>query len=453
MSQISLRRATWLDLGIGAVLATLAGCLYLATCLGRIFGNDGAMLAEWTSIPERAYLPYHNTLYLPFAWLVGALPRGGIVGAARLPSIAAIVLLAITPVTWFFAAAIEVHGLHFLIVTAAALVTLAAPWHRPVLATLLTATAFVPTYMSHQSAPTLGPGWILLVQLARRRRNPPFPLWQLFWIGVALLTALLVGHILVQWRRGLGFIVDLGEVGGSIHQWRREFVSSIVLEALLLPLALLLPVAALAWCQRRVDPWLRGASALIYVPLIGCVLWWGIAEQGGYLLGPALLLAAPIAAWWTALPRRWFLTFVAVVLPLQVWAGHTFVRGVDAEGFQLADRVAIVRQHLPPGTVLLACNDNAPSIAAWLPQVTEVNLFPTLANKLPAEQWVTGAAAAAAALAANGGLLLDRSYRLRRDFDDRLQQAIDGFDAAIRQNFAITELDHPSWPMWIVRPR
>ena len=71
-----------IDVGIAVLLAALATWLYAATSLHCIYGNDGAMLGDWTALPERAYRQYHNTLYLPCADLLRCvLPTGGVVAA------------------------------------------------------------------------------------------------------------------------------------------------------------------------------------------------------------------------------------------------------------------------------------------------------------------------------------------------------------------------------------
>lgn len=477
-------RPTLVDLLVAAALGVLAALLYAATLLGRIYGNDGAMLADWTALPERAYHHYHNTLYLPAAALLDAvLPRGWLVaaedplavakslsvvgaaiglscaylccrwlGASRLASVAATLLLGVSPVLWFFGVAIEVHSLHFLVVTFAALTTLVAPWHRPALATAITALVFLLPYLSHQSAPVLGPGWLLLVQVARRRVGPSFPLRTLVLIGVVLVLSLLLGHMLVQWRRGMGFGLDPGSVLTTVGGWRKPFTPSIVWEALLAPLCLLVPVAFVAACWRGLDRWLRACAAVTMVPMIGCVLWWGIPEQGGYLLGPAFLLAALAATWWTKLPRGLW-PAVAACLVVQTYCGWRCVRDFDRGGFQLEARVARVREHLGTSGFVLSANDNAPNLAAWLPAVQEINLFPTLAYDSPVETWFQGIQPVLQGLAGTGRFVFDTSYRLRTDLHDRVRDSLARLEAALRADHRVTELADPSWPLWLVEKK
>ena len=47
---------------------------------------------------------------------------------------------------------------------------LLAPWQRPLLAGLLTAACLPLVFLSHQSGILLGPGFVLLAQVARKRR-------------------------------------------------------------------------------------------------------------------------------------------------------------------------------------------------------------------------------------------------------------------------------------------
>lgn len=466
------------DVAIAALLALAATWLYSRTLLGRIYGNDGAMLADWTAFPERAYWQYHNTLYLPIARAIDAvLPRGWItapgdplavakatsvlcgalalacvyaccrrLGAPRAASAFGTALLAVSPVLWFFAAAIEVHTQHLLVVSTCAFGTLLLPWRSPVPAVALAALLFVLPCLSHQSAPVLGPGWILLCQCARRRTGPPFSWPALFGIGLALLAAVVVGHVLVQHVRGLGAGVDFGGLAETVAGWRRAFVLDVVWEALLAPLGLLLPLLLAAWCA-GIDRWWRAAAMALLVPLGGCVLWWGVAERGGYLLGPAFAIAASVAALWARLPRRPALALAALALVAQGTYGFVDVRGFDAEGFQLEQRIARLREHLGPTGLVVSANDNAPNAQAWLPGVQEINLFPTLAKPVDAEVWLAALRPLRDALLGADRVVVDVSWRRRTDLPAHVVVALDRFTAVLADEHRVTELDDPSWPL------
>lgn len=472
-----------IDVGIAVLLGALATWLYAATSLHCIYGNDGAMLGEWTALPERAYRQYHNTLYLPCADLLRCvLPTGGVVGAhdplwlakslsaiagglglaccygccralgsRRGASVFAVVLLAVTPGLWFFGAAIEVHTQHFAVVAATALATLLLPWQRPAVVLPFAWALFVLPYLSHQSAPTLGPAWILLIQSARRRVATPFSWLALFGIGCALLAALGLGHLLVQWQRGLGFAFGVGGVAETVVAWRREPTPTVVFEAVVAPLALWLPLAAWALLRRGVDGWLRACVLVCYGPLTASVLWWGVAERGGYLLGPAFLLSMLLAA---ALPAAnahqrgpWRLAMLLVVLG-QAALAWPFVRGFDHAGAPLATRAARVASVLGERGLVLSCNDNAPTIALWLSQVQETPLLPTLANAAPLDVWIAGLEPVLHGFVASGPVVLDVSYRLRSDLPDRVREATMRLEQRLREHFDVTEHTFADWPLW-----
>lgn len=472
-----------IDVGIALLLLALATWLYAATSLHCIYGNDGAMLGDWTALPERAYRQYHNTLYLPCAELLRlVLPQGGVasaddplwlakslsaiaggfglaccygccraLGNARGPSVFATALLAVTPGLWFFGAAIEVHTQHFAVVAATALLTLWLPWQRPALALPVACALFVLPYLSHQSAPTLGPAWILLIQSARRRVAPAFSWPALFGIGCVLLLALGHGHLLVQWQRGLGFAFGVGGVADTVVAWRRELTPTVVVEAVVAPLALWLPLAAWALVQRRVDGWLRASVIACYGPLTASVLWWGVAERGGYLLGPLFLLALLLAAAWPPANERrrgqWRLVMLLVVLG-QAALAWPFVRGFDQAGAPLAARAERVASVLGERGLVLSCNDNAPTIALWLPTVQETPLLPTLANDAPLDVWIAGLEPVLQGLVAAGPVVLDVSYRLRTDLPDRVRDATQRLEQRLRERFLVTEHAFADWPLW-----
>lgn len=472
-----------IDVGIALLLGSLATWLYAATSLHCIYGNDGAMLGDWTALPERAYRQYHNTLYLPCADLLRCvLPRGGVVsaddplwlakslsaiaggiglacsygccralGSARGASLFAGLLLAVTPGLWFFGASIEVHTQHFAVVAATALATLWLPWHRPALAVPAACALFVLPYLSHQSAPTLGPAWILLIQSARRRVAPAFSWPALFGLGCVLLLALGLGHLLVQWQRGLGFAFGVGGVADTVVAWRRELTPTVVFEAVVAPLALWLPIAAWALVQRRADGWLRASVLACYAPLTASVLWWGVAERGGYLLGPAFLLAMLLAAAWPEANERrraaWRPAMLLVVLA-QAALAWPFVRGFDQAGAPLSARAQRVASVLGERGLVLSCNDNAPTIALWLPTVQETPLLPTLANDAPLDVWIASLEPLLHGFVASGPVVLDVSYRLRRDLPDRVRDATMRLEQRLRERFAVTEHAFADWPLW-----
>ncbi|HEU4418077.1 MAG TPA: hypothetical protein VFT55_04015 [Planctomycetota bacterium] len=474
------------DVAIALLLGIATAALYATTRLGRIYGNDGAWLADWFAFPERPRYHYHNFLYLPAASCLQAVLPAGLLapaddplaalevlsqlcgaigtaltylccrrlGAGHWASIAGTGLLAVSPVLWFFSSAIELHTLHFAVVAACAWTTLMAPWRRPVLATMLTASVFWLPYLTHQSAPVLGPGWVILVQCARARSAAAFRLFELFLVGVALLLSLIFGLLLNNWLRGLGFALNLDTLVTTVGGWRREFTPSIVWEAFLGPLFLLVPATIAALCLRRVDHWLRWCGAALLVPAVGCVLWWGIAERGGYLLGQSWVMAVLVSALASQLPRRVAIAGMLVLIAAQAWAGFRFVRDFDREGFQIAERVDRVREHLGDTGLLVSSNDNAPDMKMYLPGVEELNARGTLSLvEIPLTAWFSEAYAFLQARVGGGKFLFDVSYQLRNDLPPRMSESASMLEEAIRRDYRVTEFAHPSWPMWLVEPR
>lgn len=473
------------DLAVAALLAVAAAMLAAATAFGRVYTGDGSYLGAMTADLARADWRYHNALYLPAAWLCAQVVPAGwlavvddplalgkatsaaacglgaaasflccrLFGAARWAALAAAALLVVTPAVWFFGSAIEVHAVHFAVVAVVALATLALPWRRPVLAAAAAAILFVVPCVSHQTAPLLGPGWILLVQCARRRVGRGFAPVGLLAVGAGLLAAVGVAHVLVQWRRGLGFGADPAGVAATVDGWYRGFAPSLLRSEVLEPFALLVPLALVACAWRALDPWLRACAATTLLTTLAGVLWWGVPERGGYLLGGAFVLAALAAALWSALPRRVAVAAAALVLAAQAALGWRDVRAFDAGGFQLADRVARVRQHVGPGGVLLSCTELSPAVSLWLPDVSEHSLVASLQQGAPIDAWLATVEPLALAFVAAGPVALELGYRGRADLPANMVQAMERLEAALRRACRATDLPDPSWPLLLLAPR
>lgn len=474
------------ELAIALLLAVAVGSLYSVTLLHRIYGNDGAMLADWTTLPGGGYPQYHNVLYQPAARLLGLLlPRNLVtepgdplwiakslsvvctalgvaftygccrrLGVLRWSSVGGALLLAVTPAIWFFATAIEVHAQHFALVSCGAWLTLLAPWRRPALATALCAPLFVAFALSHQSAPMLGPAWLLLAQLARRRSGQPaLRLMPLFFVGCVWLAALLLGHLLVQWCRGRGFAFGIHDLAHTVSRWHRPFAPNLLVDAVLLPLSAFVPLALLVSVSRAVPALLRGLAALLLLPLIASVVWWGIAERGGYLIGPAFVLAALAATWLGSFRPKVGVPLAAGIILLQGAIALYQLRAFDAEGFNLEARVARLTTNLGDNRFVLSCNDNAPHLDIWLPDAHEENLITLIPPDIEPTLWLTLVQPELQRRVAQGSIVFDVSFERRADLPKFVAACMQALQSWLRATFTVTVLDDPSWPLWIVEPR
>lgn len=469
------------DLVLAVGLGCVALLLYSGTPFDRVLGADGAGLSNWTARPDSAYAGYHNALYLPAArllhWMlpdgvlapasdplqVGkALSRLGgamaisftygccrLIGSSRLAAALAALFVVITPAPWLFGVAIEVHAQHFAVVAFAVWATLSAPWSRPAIAMACAAAVLFLACLSHQTAPLFGPAWILLVQFARRRVANSFSLWALFGIGVVLLAAVIASHMAIEWRHGKGFESDLEGLASTVMSWRRPFTWAFAWEALITPFALLLPLLVLATTRPHVDGLLRAVVLCVYVPFVGCILWWGIAEDGGYLLAPTVFGAMALSAWWSTWKASMQMAVVAFVLVAQGLAGFSLVDSLCAEGFRLGDRETVIRQHLGDRGLVVSCNDNAPTIDLWLPGVAEINLGPATTHNASPAQLEAGLRVFLDGLESHDRFLLDRSWIRRPDHTSTFLGAVALLESEVQARYHVQEIEHPSWPCWL----
>ena len=165
------------------------------------------------------------------------------------------------------------------------------------------------------------------------------------------------------------------------------------------------------------------------------------------------LVAALAASLWSVLPRQVAVVTAVLFLGAQAVAGWRWTRNFDEVGFQLEDRVARVRAHLGTSGVLLSCNDNAPDIAIWLPEVHEYSLIPSLMLDGPPDDWLTAVHTITLGFVSAVPVALEASYRYRSDFPDRVRDAMSRLEAALRRDCRVTEFADPSWPLLLVEKR
>ncbi len=473
------------DWGVAALIALAAGVLYALTFQTRWFG-DGPGLARMHASGSTGY--YH-LLYLPACdVLEGAFGLADPFGALRLLSILpaalgaglvylvaracaappigallALALLVLAPSLWFFGTTVEIHTLHFGTVALVALLTLLAPWRRPRLALALVALAFPLLYWTHQAAFTLGPGWVLLVQFARARHGTRFS-WKglVFGVGPALLGALLAG-VLVSYLVRLG---SLAAVWQDVREqlelqsgqanllatrpvWRDEW---------LLPLGVLVPLAALGLASlRRERLLLATLSVLVLVPT-AFFLWWGVYEMGGYFLGSAPFVVVAVARLFGRGGRA-SLALALVLVVVQGAFGWSRLRAYD-QGFDPAKRTELVRAALGERGLLVTTTDAVPSIEYSLPDVKQVSLIGLISAAcqqeralLSSEQMVEHARRMLAPrFRRNERIALELGYK-RRSGEEEIPEfrlGLEAIERDLRARYEVREIDDPYWPLLVL---
>jgi len=480
------------DLVLAAALAVAAALLYASTFQTRTFGDGHRLVSLHVLGGEERYL---HALFAPLCdFLQGALgladpflaPRlvsilgaavglgaGHLVlrglGAPRFGALVAVLLLALSPALWFFATTVHTQGLLFGIAASLAALTLFAPWRRPALALALVAAAFPLLFLAHQSSVTLGPGWVLLVQVARARQGTRTSWPQLLLVvGPVLLGALGAGVVASHWirsgslasftdeMRGLLLIESVQDEGflPSVPVWREEW---------LLPLGLLLPLALAGFGRLASVPGLRLAVAFLVGVPTAFFLWWGVFENGGYFLGSDLFLSVPVAFLFAHASRR----KIAVALVLLAAQG-TFARlRIDAWdcGWDPSQRTAQVRAAIGDSGLLLTTAGLAPDIRCTLPGVEEVWLKPFVRYACQRAHALLPPDEVLEPLKPYLDRLLERDAHVCvelaypavtvKDSPSTVAlaphlRAIEGY---LRERYVVRDLPHPSWPLMVLERR
>ncbi len=468
------------DLGIAALLWIAFATLYVCTQQGRVFGNDGAMLCNWAVFPERAHGGYHNVLYpwlsgwftslfscddplTPVRVLQSCATADGLafgylscrsLAASRFASVASIALLGTSPAIWFFATTVEVHAVHFGLISFCAFVILHAPWHRPALGIAAAGLVLPFTYLSHQSAPALGLGWLLLAQCGRLRQGaPPFSLLVLFGIGCAMLAALLLGQLTGNWVRGIGFGLGIGSVAESVTAWQTSAPVAVLLHEIGHPLALLLPIAIAGWIVDRRARWTTAATAAFALPTMAFILYWGVTERGGYMIAPALALAFAAARGCSTLRKGSQRALVLLAIATQAAVGYAFVHDYDERGFQIDERIDVLREALPNGKGwVLSAYHAAPSAKIHLPKLDEFDMLPSFEGITSVEDWWENKLRGeiVLAVASEGRFVLDRSYANADDVRGLMVDCLRHLEGILEERFELEKWGRSDWDMWVV---
>jgi hypothetical protein len=477
----SARRLGPVDVLLAGAVAVTAAATFLLAFQGRIYANDGADLANHFAMPlGDATARYHNVAFLPCAWgldavwpksgdplaaLEGLCALAGALGCAatlvmlralavpRWRALFGTAMLAAMPAVAFFSTVIEVHTLHFAAGAVAGAVAALAPWRRPALATGLTAAALGVTFLTHLSAPAIGPAVLFIAVRARalaaaRHGVAPFSWGGIAGVGVGLGLGLAVGLALNLGLRGEGYAPDVGSVGRMVRVWKQGFHVDILWTDGLRAIGWLVPVALLGLLRA---PWSeRLAFLATYVPLCAFVWWWSIAEYGGYLLGPAFVLALAAARAPLAPPIG------IVLVVLQVVSAAWLIVAHEREGHRLEDRVAAIRAVTGDDAAwVLSASERAPKVTIWLPNVHELVILEHIRPVGPVEDSFDGWIEHLPAAVAQVPVLVDTTF-LEEMTGSPIRPHLEFFVRYVREHFAVEELaaqEGADWPMWRLRPR
>ncbi len=475
---------------VAAALTLLVGLLYALTFQTRYY-NDGPGLVSMHALQEGRV--YYHVLYLPacslvesvlgladplvaprllsilpgalgcgFAFLVLRLCGGSIFGA-----LAGVLLLALSPSMWFFGTTVEVHALVFCAVALVALVTLLAPWHRPMGALFVVAAAFPLLYWSHQATFVLGPGWVLFVQFARARHGGRFS-WRalLLEVGPVLLGALVFAIAIAAYVRFGSLVPAWEEVQRKVHAPETRAViekRAIWLNEWLLPLGLLVPLAFAGAARIRRPAELGAAiAALIGVPLF-FFLWWGTLEKGGYFLSSSVFLLVPVAFLLDGSSRARIL-LALLLLAAQATYARARIDAFDT-GWDPAERVEQVRSVLGESGLLLTTVTFAPNIHIALPGVEEHSLTVMVRQSIARSGRSLTPAGALEPVKPFLARLLERHARVAVEIGFHrvtLQDSpsltafapyLKAIEDFLREQYVVSEFPHPYWPMLLLERR
>jgi hypothetical protein len=466
-------------------LAVLVGLVYGLTQQERLTG-DGAGLGNFFHLGGS----YYNVAWLPAARFVAGLVSfedplgaphllsvlcGGVAagfcfllcretGARRGPALTATLLLALSPAVWFFSTTIEVHAVHLMVVAAVAWVTLIAPWQRPALALGLVMALFPLLYWTQQTAVLLGPGWVFLVHYARARKAAPFKLaTTLLVVGPLLLLALLAGMAVANRVLFDAWTLTAENQLGQIEENLRPPNSvQVYWDDWGLRPFWIGPLALIGLVLGRLAGRARLACGLACGLPLAFFLWWRVPERGGYFLGSApfaLILSA--AALQRLFDHRRAVAVAVLLVATQAALARTLVKRFDS-GWIIDERVELVREHVPPGTLFVSAVDNCPRMEIYLPEIEELSLW-----NLLADAWKEMAGALTPEifleqalpvldlkLREHGRVVLGRGWigqedrvvvELRLEYYRRIE-------AAVRERYRTRLVEHPHWGLLIIEP-
>jgi hypothetical protein len=497
------------DVALASGLGLLALALYVASPIGRSFG-DGSLLVSLLAAGEFGEVVYIHALYLPLARGLADLARlVGIAldpaatllllsqlsaafgvaatfliargfGIGRRVALTSAVLLAISPPVWFFADTTEVHAPHFAAVGFVAVVTLFGPWRRPVLATLLMASCLPLVFLSHQSGLLLYPGWILLADVGRRRVASPLSRRALgLGVAPAVAAALAAALFASAHLRQITVATSFTTSTAQITAYAQGHLVLGLWQGWLFPLALLwLPLGAGLWhfTQRghgSDERWRRTTLAALILPSLAFFLAWGVPERGAYSLGTAVFLAVIAGRGLEALARgagaahlarlRGVGLALALLIVAQAFGARHEILAFDRTEFVDATRARAnaaraAFEGQPRPAVLLSIDPRGQTVTALEPWLHEASLMPSLRAALLQREspagYVERALALIDALAASAHptFVLDRSYTLFLPKFPECAPYAHALESALVTRYSIHELPGPGGGFWRLDP-
>jgi hypothetical protein len=467
---------------VALALALASYALYRLTCQARQYGDGPLLVSVFSSQPEGGawwshalYLPLASALWragewtypadvlrvlssIPAALAVGltyGLARG--CGAARTAAALGAALLAVSPGFWFFATTIELHALHAACVALCGCAILFAPWRRPLAAALIAAAPLPLIYLSHQSGLLMGPGLVLLVQVARRRRGlAPLPLSILLLaVGPLFLAAALAALPIGAALNGEPMAHLFGVGVDTVRSFDRGFAWRSLWDGWLQPLALVLPLAAAGVVRSRARGWMRIALLGLCLPPLAFFLTWGLPERGGYALGPGPFLAVLAAL---ALPAsaRPALALGALLIALQSAFAWRELRAWDGPGWdeRMRSRAQAVERLMPERGVLVGFDDRLQYVAELLPGVVEHAGYVALSGAVHSDQdprefaEVVGRGLVRQCELAGRPVVVDLSHRTHAvERDPRARAYLDALEDWLSAHCTVTRQSDPGWEL------
>jgi hypothetical protein len=467
--------------GLGIGSATVGGLLIGAIALyalgfQRWVYGDGPQLIETFLFQGELWM---HVLYIPaarlLAWLPGSSPLGalrwssilgGAVGVAGVYLLArafgarpgravlASLLAATTPAVWFFSTTIEVHALHFGVVSLSSYIVARTSWNRSWLSLLATVAPVPLLYLTHRSGALLAPGWLALALHVRERQTGERTRWTSFFlvagsIALVMLASMLLGAALVPARNSLGGTLDF------LSQYRQGFSLGFFREALLLGLGCLLPLAVFGVGRTSKQQLLVLGAFLL--PSLAFFTWYGEANNGGYFVSIvpflAVLAERALPSGRAAIPAALVAIAIQATLSLGMIASH-------ARQFSWEDRVAraaLVRDAIgESGTVVSFEPTNQP-ITLDLPGIRELNrrseFMKAAARGVDPVDSARGTMEYLRYLAGKrpGRILLDLGLERRVRNDSRLEPRLREIENAAALEFGPIRGADSRFPMVIVR--